>query len=224
MNISKTVVNANVTFPDFTGERVYMHKFHMGQRLPEHLQRWKDTVGAMLTGVDTDNPIFLMIDQGVVKVNNTHRRPGPHVDGYWIEGISAHGNSSGWSHDRPSESAHKFTPGRHTTVVEEPGSHQYRRHSFSGNTEYQLIHPEAVILASDIQACRGYVGEWSGVIGDGGDLSHLDLSHLQTIDLQPHTSYIGNVGFIHESLPIPFDCNRTLVRLNVKNWEPKQFN
>jgi hypothetical protein len=82
-------------------------------------------------------------------------------------------------------------------------------------------HPEAIILASDVSGCIGYTGSWTGEIGDGGDLEHIDLSHMEKHVLQPNHSYIGNVGFIHESVPIDFDCQRTLVRLNVKNWEPK---
>lgn len=31
-------------------------------------------------------------------------------------------------------------------------------------------------------------------------------------------SSVSNVGLLHESLPVQEDTERTLVRLNVKNW------
>lgn len=60
-------VGGNVSFPAFTGERVHIQKFHMQEGLPPHLARWQDTVDSMLQGADTDNPIFIMIDQGHVR-------------------------------------------------------------------------------------------------------------------------------------------------------------
>lgn len=214
--------NTQVFFPEFKAERIYMQKFHKEEGLPEYLRRWQDTVDAMLVDVDTDNPIFIMIDQGIVKAGHPHRRPGRHIDGYWIEGISAHRSDGGGSHQTrvPDHHTHRQT---HIFREPSPGGHENRpRHAIgSGDSELFLNHPEAIILASDVSGCIGYTGSWTGEIGDGGNLEHLDLSHMEKHVLQPNHSYIGNVGFIHESVPINFDCQRTLVRLNVKNWEPK---
>lgn len=55
----------SVTFPAFMAERVYMEEFTKQDGLPEHLSRWQNTVDTMLTGVDTDGPIYLMVDQAV---------------------------------------------------------------------------------------------------------------------------------------------------------------
>jgi len=74
---------------------------------------------------------------------------------------------------------------------------------------------ETIILASNIPACRALVGDWGGIIGEGGDVSHLDLSHMREIQLQAGIAYAGNVTFVHESLPVLHDCQRTVVRLNV---------
>ena len=228
-------VGGNVSFPAFTGERVHMQKFHMQKGLPPHLVRWQDTVDSMLQGVDTDNPIFIMIDQGHVRAGGLHRRPRPHIDGYWIEGIGAHGPSEGGRHvpepiptgrHSGSPSAHRFRP----DTPSAPGAHSVRpRHCMSTDAwgkdywDHSLTKPEAIILASNVQACRGYIGEWSGEIGDGGDMAHMDLSHMQQVMLEPHRVYTGNVGFIHETLPIAHACDRTLVRLNIKDWEPAGF-
>lgn len=120
-----------VTFPEFTGERVYMQKFYKETGLPKHLRRWQQTVDQMLSDVDTDQPIFFMVDQGIVKPNTSHRRPGAHIDGYWIEELQSHGGglhclsnnligvNGGWE-----------TGPKWDTV--------------------NLIEPESIILASDI--------------------------------------------------------------------------
>lgn len=74
---------------------------------------------------------------------------------------------------------------------------------------------ETIILASNVPACRALVGEWGGIIGAGGDVTHLDLSHMREIQLQAGIAYAGNVTFVHESLPVLHDCQRTVVRINV---------
>ena len=77
--------------------------------------------------------------------------------------------------------------------------------------------PESIVLASSQKACKGYVGEYEGLIGEGGDCSHLDLSTLDTFLLERNTVYKGNVMFLHESIPVEEDVERTVIRLNIKN-------
>lgn len=196
-----------VTFPAHTGERVYMREFRKSTGLPAHLSRWQSTIDAMLDGVDTDGPIYLMIDQGVVKATSSHRRPGLHIDGYWNPAISAHGGG-----------------GRHsgTPSDEGRGGHGGGRHCSGAdswaNADYRDL--EGLILASDVSASRAMVGWFDGLPGEGGDCSHIDVSDMQDIRLAAGTCYAGNVTMLHESLPVAADCLRTLVRLNVPGWSP----
>lgn len=180
-----------VTFPEFTGERVYMQKFTKKEGLPPHLSRWKPTVDAMLAGVHSDGPIFIMIDQSYVLENKTHRRPGVHVDGYWHEAAGKHGGSG-----------HRMCAAGHWG-------------------ECDFAYPEGVILASDISACRALIGAWKGKVGKGGDCSKIDTSCLKSIVLKGHTVYAGNVSMLHESIPVAHECARTLVRLNIPGWSPE---
>lgn len=180
---------SSVTFPRFTGERVYMRPFIQSEGLPFDLARWQPTVDSMLDGISTDGPIYLMIDQGVVRAGITHRRPGVHIDGYW--------NPATGSHDGQPAHFH--------------GGHMSQRHI----TELSKTRHEAILLASDIGACRGFIGEYEGIIGEGGDCSSFDLSSLEIIHFKSDRCYAGNVTALHESLPVPHDCLRTLVRLNV---------
>lgn len=190
-----------VDFPAFLSERVYMHEFRMDVGLPEHLKRWQRTVDQMLVGVDTDEPIYLMIDQKEVMASAAHRRPGLHVDGYWNP------SHSSWDDGKPPA----------WNAVSAHGGHMASVGSMANPTWlfHESDRPEAIILASDICASRGLIGEFDGSIKVGGDVSHLDLGHMEPILLQAGRAYQGNVCFVHESLPVFQGCRRTLVRLHV---------
>ena len=191
-----------VCFPDFTGERIYMQKFYKEEGLPKHLSRWQPTVDQMLLQVDTDKPIFLMVDQGTVKPNTSHRRPGPHIDGYWIEELQAHGGSSG---------GHRFNNDTEILITK----NGYWDTGPSWKTA-NLSEPESIILASDVAGCKAYVGDWHGEIGEGGDCTDICFKDLSEFTMKPNNAYMGNVSFVHESIPLPFETQRTLVRLNLK--------
>jgi len=198
-----------VTFPENTGERVYMLPFTRREGLPAHLSRWQLTIDAMLQGVETDGPIYLMIDQGIVKAGSPHRRGGAHIDGNWNPGVSAHGSGGGHG-PRPGHGPSPGLPGH------KPGG---LHGSLGGSWDSHNFAPEALILASDVTASCGYLGEIDGNPKEGGDCSHLDLSTAHRVPLLAGRSYAGNVTMVHESLPLLRDCQRTLVRLNVPGFE-----
>ena len=165
-------LGAAVTFPAFTGERVYMQSFlKSGDEvlLPSGLARWLPTVTAMLQGIKTEAKMFLMIDQSEVAQGRSHRRPGPHIDGNWSE------------------------------------------------KKDSLFNPdELLILASDVEACVAYIGNYeSAHIRLGGDCSTVDTKRMAKTRLEAGYAYIGTVATIHESLPVERACKRTLVRINV---------
>ena len=200
-----------VEFPAFTAERVYMVPFLKAEGLPFDLSRWQPTVDAMLDGVETDQPVYLMIDQAEVKAGVPHRRPGLHVDGHWVPALRAHsglGEGGGGSHRNP--------PGRH--IVERNDWRNPARHTAPS------YRPEAIILASDVSACRAFVGDYDTRLGAGGECPTLVTTRLREILLERHRVYAGNVAMLHESLPVAEDCLRTVVRLNVPGWSPEVTN
>ena len=192
MNISTVSHIGNVEFPAFMGDKIYMRKFYKKDGLPKDISRWQAVVDGMLESVKTEGPIFIMVDEARVLAGRTHRRKGIHIDGYWNEALKAHGGGSGHS------------MGMHGT----PGSG-------GGHKFFDFDEEEALLLASNVAASAAYVGEWRGEIRDGGDCSEVDVSALTRIELEKNKVYAGNVTMLHESLPVPFDCNRSLVRLNV---------
>lgn len=201
----------SVVFPQFTGERVYMREFRKTDGLPLELARWQPTVDAMLDGIDTDGPIYLMIDQGLVRAGVSHRRPGLHIDGYWHPDVGVHGGHRG-----KAISAHGSTPPSDT------GNHRGSRHSAGagGWENATYVEHEGILLASTVTAARALAGEFHGAPSEGGNCSHIDTNGLCEVMMHAGRTYAGNVTMLHESLPVARDCLRTLVRLNVPGWTP----
>lgn len=220
-----------VRFPAFMAERIYMQEFTKKEGLPFGMSRWQGTVDAMLDGIETDGPIYLMVDQKIVEPNMTHRRGGIHIDGYWNPGkqawdtpgpnwLYAGGHGHGGGH-RTQPSGHS-----HGHIVEPRSGHRIpvRRGPSSIRPEHRFAESEwpaeAIILASDVSACRAFHGEFDGKVGEGGSCDHIDLSRTEEIRLDAGVCYAGNVTMLHESLPLEHGGVRTVVRLNVPGWTP----
>jgi hypothetical protein len=69
--------------------------------------------------------------------------------------------------------------------------------------------PEAILLASNVQAARGFVGDFDAAPGHGGDCSHFDPSALIEVPMEAGRVYAGNVTMLHYSLPVLKPCLRT---------------
>ncbi len=192
---SQVKQGGKVSFPEFTGERIYMRAFTKAGGLPSDLKRWQDTVDQMLDGVDALGPIYLMVDQAPVRTGLTQRRPGVHVDGYWDPGLQCHPQDQGGHAHVPSR--HKPTPSHRT------------RHTFGLPTD------ESLILAANVLGCVGYVGGVYGTPGQGGDCSAIDVSDMERVEFAPGTAWRGHTArMLHESIPVSKYCLRTVVRLN----------
>jgi len=186
-----------VSFPTWTGLQIYMTPIRKGVPLPNQIQGYTDTVNQILANVDTDEEMYLMIDEKFVKAGDYHRRPGKHVDGYWIPSMQMHGG--GGPKHSPFPSPGRHSPGRHTGV----GS------------------MEGLLLASNTGDAMSYVGEYSrDFVKDwrGGDCSSIDTASLMPVYMEPNLVYAANVMTVHESLPVKKDCFRSLVRINIPNW------
>jgi hypothetical protein len=201
-----------VRLPEWRGDRIYMERITVREGrvliLPKALYRWKHALDDLLSPVDGERDAFVMVDQGEVAAGATHRRPGPHIDGNWLADVKAHGGVS---------------PGTHAPFPTLPPSPKPKPvpewSTGGGGWGSRELTPEAIFLVSDVAACVGYIGEIEGAPGVGGDCSHLDLGGVLRIPLRPNVGYVGNVTFIHESIPVPTACRRTVLRVNVPGWE-----
>lgn len=207
---SECFAGASVQFPEFTGERVYMREFIPRNGLPKDLERWQPTIDAMLVGVNAPGSVYLMIDQAEVKAGNYHRRPGLHVDGYWY----ASGHAPIPRHNPiPSPKFPLHPPAHHPTPAN-PEHHSTLRHSMVGSSE-------AIILASNVEGCEAFNGEWDGIAGSGGDCSAITTNGLKQIRMRADVTWLGETGvMLHSSLALSANALRTVVRLNVPGWYP----
>lgn len=97
---SELRVGGHVEFPEFRSERIYMRPFLQKEGLVPLWRHWQPTIDAMLAGIETDETIYLMIDQTMIRKWQCHRRPGLHVDGNWNAGANAHtGHQDGDYHE-----------------------------------------------------------------------------------------------------------------------------
>lgn len=196
-----------VSFPAFASERHYMVPFMQSEGLPPQLSHWQKTVDQMLDGIETDQPIYFMADQAFIEAGRPHRRPGVHVDGYWCPSMGRHGHLG--CHGGGHRGGHLPAPSRHRGY----GGH-ILAHTPNGWEAVDFSFPEALLLASDVEASRAFVGEYKGYIGEGGDCSTINTEGLEAIPLKSNRAYCGTVATLHESLPVSVDTQRTLVRLN----------
>lgn len=219
-----------VNFPSFNGDRIHMLTIDRDKPLPEVAKRWQQTIDDMMHGIDHDGPVYLMVDQKRVEAGKLHRRGGMHIDGFWVPGTLIAGMGGydvGPKYSTMYAGHHTQVPtaGFKTDVQWEEDQRldkAQRERNKKIRSRLKNIPKDAgkwpnetIILASNVPACRALVGDWGGIIGEGGDVSHLDLSHMREIQMQAGIAYAGNVTFVHESLPVLHDCERTVVRINV---------
>lgn len=169
----------NVTFPDFTGERMYMIPFKKG----DAIGRWSKTVEDMISGVHFEGEAYLTVDQSHVRVGLSQRREGLHIDGNWIKEQKSwsYWDTQMWSNPPTWRTSDQLTGG--------------------------------IIVASDCVPTTIYTGTFSGVIGDGGDCSSLDISGCTQHKTENNVAYLGNVCMLHEATKSDVDCDRTFVRI-----------
>lgn len=178
-------------WPVVKNQRIYMQEFTQKAGLPNGMKIWQPIVDEMLFGIETDGPIYLMVDQGNVKRGQTLRRPGPHIDGHWVPGKYAHGNPS---------PGHSNPPDRH----QQPGRHCL---PYDGK--------ELILLTSNFYGCDALVGEYEGEFGEGGECGGMMWKGMFREKMRDNHIYTGDVYTVHEAIPSLAEGHRTVVRLNV---------
>ena len=119
----------------------------------------------------------------------TLRRGGPHIDGIYEQHLMSFGGG-GWKVGQDG-------PGINTKLHDR----QYCKET------------GGIILASNYEACLGWVGEYKGLPNTGGDCSHIALD--EPFQLKKNEVYYGNNHFIHESLAVSDDVHRVFARITL---------
>lgn len=178
-----------IDLPLYTGE-VSMVKFCLNTLDGLPLE-FHNIARDMLKNVTAGGEGYFTIHGRQLAKGETLRRPGPHTDGNYEPCSWGKGGGNGWK------------VGENGPAVDT----EYHRDSY-------LNVNGGIILASNYEACDGWIGEFEGKIGVGGDCSTFDLSSGK-IELEKNTVYYGNNHFIHESLPMSDDVHRVLVRITL---------
>lgn len=153
-------------------------------------KRFLDIAKNMMQGIRHDGgKAYFTIHGKKLKKGETLRRGGAHIDGNYEPHVMSFGDG-GWKMGEE---------GR------EPG-HPIHERQFTQKTG-------GIVLASNYQACNGWVGEYRGVPQKGGDCTHFDLG--EPFALLPNHVYYGNNHFIHESLPMKDDVHRVFARITM---------
>ena len=176
-----------ISLPEYRGDRVYMHAFDIANpSMPEGYERWNPTLREIAACSPKKTGIaYVTIDEKIVRKGESHRRGGPHTDGNYLFGW---GGGGGWLTGEDG----RFLP-----------REQHR--------EQYCSEKGGMLIVSSYKACKGWNGEFDGEPNQGGDCSHLDLSEMESFDMERNTLYCGNSTFIHESLPLEEDVERQLV-------------
>jgi len=192
-----------VAFPAFTGAQVYMLQATAGTLADVAPEGYRGIIDNMLKegDVPADMPVWLTIDESNVKAGKKHRRGGAHVDGCYEVCDWGGDGPSGWLNGVPGR---MLSPEDQRRSYENPNG--------------------GMIIASNFEACRVWLGEVDGVAGLGGDCEHLrdQFDGLDSSMMEANRAYLTNSTCIHESLPLKADYPRQLVRITLS--EQYKFN
>lgn len=190
-----------VMIPEFKGH-IKMIPFLLSD-LSTVPEIFRDLVDKMISTLPLkEGTAYLTVDGKLIPANSTHRRPGAHIDGNYLPHLCSWGSSggNGW----------KVGEGGRKLGTED--------HKLSYETE-----TGGMLIASTHVGCKGWVGEFDGIPGIGGDCSHISLPDNGFL-LKPNLVYYGNSQFVHESLTQETDVERVLVRITLPQDYPVVFN
>ncbi len=200
INSRSKMVAPSIVFPEFRGDRLYMHPVDLAKPmdLPEQFSRFKESVEHMLAHSPVKEGIaWVTIDEKHIMPGKSHRRGGPHTDGNYLFGW---GGGGGW-----------LTGVDGRVLSEDKHIAQYA--SEGGG----------MLIAASHQGCRGWNVRLEGIPLQGGNCENF-LSQLETTEaflMEPNAIYWGNSTFVHESLPFSEELDRTLIRITLPHTAPE---
>lgn len=159
-----------------------------------HELPFADVVYEMMSGIDLlGNTAYLTVHAKQLKKGETLRRGGKHIDGNFDPDIF------NWTCD--GVDFNKWLD-REAPAVDSK-NHQILYNSDKGG----------VLLLSNYSSSLGWIGEFEGTSGLGGDCSHIKTG--EPFILESNVVYYGNSTFMHESIPVKEDVYRILFRITL---------
>lgn len=175
----------------YRGRQWYMHSFDLADPIMcRGFEDYLEPVRALCAAAGaTSGTAYMTVDEKIVGVGETQRRPGPHVDGCFMPGKphrylkdaigdwSGGGGGGGWRH----------------------------------NCNRIPFDRMPVIVAASEVGCRAWTGRFEGEPRNDGDLSHLDIG--AGVLLESGRGYWLSPDCIHESLVMERPTLRTFLRI-----------
>ncbi len=200
--IKSLVVEKNeVIIPEFIG-KIQMESINVSGSYSIKLMTsisgkngiFDDVILSMLKDIEpVGKTAWITIHGQVLKKGEILRRPGKHIDGRYDPDIFD------WTCD--TVDFNKYLEKKAPPV--DSKFHQVLYNSDKGG----------ILLATNYSACLGYVGEFEGTAGLGGNCDHIKTN--EPIKLEANKVYYGNSTFIHESVPVEEDVCRVVVRITL---------
>lgn len=144
----------------------------------------------MLSGIKlVSGTAFFTIHGKKLEKGKTLRRGGAHTDGNYEPHLMTFGGG-GWK------------------VGQDGAGINTELHARQYNSENG-----GIVIASNYEACLGWIGEYEGLPNTGGDCTHIPLD--EPFMLKRDVVYYGNNHFIHESLPVADNVHRVMARITL---------
>lgn len=173
----------------FQGRQKYMHSFDLSR--PAMSEGFEDYLEPVLVLIQAAGAItgtaHMTVDEKVIKRGSSQRKPGPHVDGCFIPTVQAWGHGDGGGGGRWNHYCNHIT-GR-------------------------IIQRMPVIVASSVQGCRAWRGDFEATPTVSGDLSHIHHKLGSGEVLPANHGYLLSADCIHESMIFEEDTRRTFLRI-----------
>lgn len=170
----------------YASRQLYMGEFDLKNPiLPDGYEDYEETVFSLCDAVGAHHGMaYLTVDEKALKMGETQRKPGPHVDGRYIKGVSRRGHDGGgggWNHSC------NVLPARMAVIVAS---------SF----------PLCRAWEGEFEGLPRLDGSCAHILDREGVLDEAKR-------LDANQAYLLSPDCIHESLPAVHEIERTFIRI-----------
>ncbi len=176
-----------IIFPPYQGRQMRYHAFDLADpQMPTGYEDYLPLVAPLVAAAGARvGDAYLTVDEKIVEVGMSQRRPRPHVDGCFRRDggtVRWGGGGGGWLH-------------------------------YCNDVGASPIGRMAVIVAASVSGCRAWKGLFKGRPAVDGDLQHIaDQLGVGEI-LPPNVGYLLSPNCVHESLTFEQNTARQFIRI-----------
>lgn len=178
----------SIAFPQFQGRQMRYHAFDLARpEMPVGYSDYLEPVTALCRAAGAgQGEAYLTVDEKIIDVGMSQRRPRPHVDGCFRR----NGDQMQWGGGGGGAWLH-----------------------YCNDVGASPIGRMAVIVAASVPGCRAWKGVFKGRPAKDGDLSHI-TDQLGVGEVLPaNVGYLLSPDCVHESMTFDQQTLRTFLRI-----------